>query len=47
MQKHRAPDAATLQSNQQVLKDAEKPEAVLRDMVVPSVELLEQATVAH
>jgi hexosaminidase len=44
---HRAQDAATLQSNLELLKAAEKPEAVLRNMVVPSVELLEQATAAH
>jgi hexosaminidase len=41
---HHAQDAATLQSNLQILKAAEKPEAVLRDMVAPSVESLEQAT---
>ncbi|HUD54443.1 MAG TPA: family 20 glycosylhydrolase [Terracidiphilus sp.] len=44
---HRARDAATLQINLQILKAAEKPEAVLRDMVVPSVELLAQATATH
>jgi hexosaminidase len=44
---HRAPDAATLQNNMQVLKAAEKPEAVLRDRVVLSVQSLEQATAAH
>ena len=43
---HHAQDAATLQNNMQILKAAEKPEAVLRDLVVPSVESLEQAT-AH
>jgi hexosaminidase len=41
---HHAQDAATLQNNLQILKAAEKPEAVLRDMVAPSVESLEQAT---
>jgi len=44
---HRAQDAGTLQSNLQILKAAEKPEAVLLDMVAPSVELLEQATAVH
>jgi hexosaminidase len=47
MKNHRVPDAATLRSNQQLLKDAEKPEAVLLDMVVPSVELLEQSAAGH
>ena len=44
LQNHRVPDAATLQSSLQTLKAAEKPEAVLRDMVVPSVEILVKAT---
>jgi hexosaminidase len=44
---HRTPDGAALLNNLQILKNAEKPEAVLRDMVIPSVKLLEQATVAH
>jgi len=43
LEKHHAPDAAAQQSRQQILKAAEKPEAVLRDMIVPSVELLVQA----
>jgi hexosaminidase len=43
LQNHRAPDAATLQSDTQFLKDAEKPQAVLLDMVAPSVELLVEA----
>jgi hexosaminidase len=44
IEKHHVPDAATQQSNQQALKSAEKPEAALRDMIVPSVELLVQAS---
>jgi hexosaminidase len=47
LRSHRAPDGAALKNNLQVLKAAEKPEAVLRDMVVPPVELLEQAVAAH
>jgi hexosaminidase len=46
LESHRTPDRDTLQNNLQILKAAEKPEAVLRDMVVPSVESLEQATIA-
>jgi len=44
---HRAIEGAALQNNLQILKSAENPEGVLRDMIVPSVELLEQANVAH
>jgi len=40
LQNHRAADPSTLQT----LKAAEKPQAVLLDMLVPSVELLVQAT---
>jgi hexosaminidase len=47
LKSHRVPEGAALQNNLQILEDAKKPEAVLRDMVVPSVELLEQATAAH
>ncbi len=47
MKNHRAPDAATLERDLQTLKDAEKPEAVLLDVVVPPVELLEQAAAGH
>jgi len=47
LRSHRAPDGVGLQNNLQFLKAAEKPEAVLRDMVVPPVELLEQAVAAH
>jgi len=44
LQNHRVPDAATLEKNLQLLKAAGKPQAVLLDMVAPSVELLVQAT---
>jgi hexosaminidase len=44
---HHAQDAATLQSNLRILKATEKPEAVLRNMMAPSVESLEQATAVH
>ena len=47
LQGHRAIEGAALQNNLQILKSAENPEGVLRDMIVPSVELLEQANVAH
>lgn len=40
---HRAVDAATLQKNLQLLKAAAKPQAVLLDMVAPSVTLLAKA----
>ena len=43
LQNHRAADAATTQSDTQTLKAAEKPQAVLRDMVVAPVEMLVQA----
>jgi hexosaminidase len=40
---HRTVDAATLQKNLQMLKDAAKPQAVLLDMVAPPVTLLAKA----
>jgi hexosaminidase len=47
LQNHHAVDRATVKSNMTILKAAEKPEAVLRDMVAPSVEVLEQAAGAR
>jgi hexosaminidase len=47
LQNHHAVNEAALQDQMRVLKDAEKPEAVLLDMVVPSVRLLVQATGAN
>ncbi|MGB7546303.1 MAG: family 20 glycosylhydrolase [Terracidiphilus sp.] len=47
LENHRAAGAAALQENLQLLKDAEKPQAVLRDMVAPSAELLVQAVGAQ
>ncbi len=47
LQAHQRPAASTLQSNQETLKAAEKPEAVLRNMIVPPVELLVNATAAQ
>jgi hexosaminidase len=44
LEAHRTEDASALQNTIETLKAAEKPQAVLRDMVVPSVELLVQAT---
>jgi hexosaminidase len=44
---HRAPDAGILAEKTAWLKEAEKPQAVLLDMVVPSVELLVQAAGRH
>lgn len=43
LQQRHAPDPATTQSDLQILKAAEKPQAVLRDMVVAPVEALVQA----
>jgi hexosaminidase len=43
LENHRLADAATMQSDAQVLKTAEKPQAVLRDMVVEPVETLVKA----
>jgi hexosaminidase len=47
LQNHRpaAPDLAA--TNMQLLKTAEKPQAVLRNMIVPPVEALVQASAAH
>lgn len=44
LEAHRTEDASALQNTIETLKAAEKPQAVLRDMVVPSVEMLVQAT---
>jgi hexosaminidase len=43
LQNHHAADASTTQSDLQTLKAAEKPQAVLRDMVVAPVEALVKA----
>jgi hexosaminidase len=40
LQNHRTADATTRRSQMQTLKQAEKPEAVLLDTVVPSIEIL-------
>jgi hexosaminidase len=42
IENHRAADPATTQADTQTLKAAEKPQAVLRDMVVAPVEMLVQ-----
>jgi hexosaminidase len=47
LENHRAANADLAQSNLQLLKAAEKPEAVLRNMVVPPVEMLVQASTSH
>ena len=47
LQNHRSANPDLAQSNMQLLKGFEKPEAVLRNMIVPPVELLVQATVSH
>jgi hexosaminidase len=47
LENHRAGNPDLVESNMQLLKAAEKPEAVLRDMIVPPVEMLVQATVSH
>jgi hexosaminidase len=47
LQNRHVPDAATTQNDTQVLKAAEKPQAVLRDMVVAPVEMLVQAAAAQ
>ncbi len=47
LQNHRAANPDLVQSNMQLLKAAEKPEAVLRNMVVPPVEMLVQASGSH
>jgi hexosaminidase len=46
IENHQTVSAGAVQSNMAILKAAEKPDAVLRDMVVPAVEVLEQAA-AH
>jgi hexosaminidase len=47
LENHRAANPDLVASNMQLLKAAEKPEAVLRNMVVPPVEMLLQATASH
>ena len=47
LQNHRPVSADLAASNMQLLKTAEKPEAVLRNMIVPPVEALVQATASH
>jgi hexosaminidase len=47
LQNHRVPEAATTQNDAQVLKAAEKPQAVLRNMAVAPVETLVQAAGAQ
>ena len=47
LQARQRPAASTLQSNQQILKAAEKPEAVLRNMIVQPVEQLVNATASQ
>lgn len=44
LQSHGAANPGLVASNMQLLKAAEKPEAVLRNMIVPPVEMLLQAT---
>jgi hexosaminidase len=44
LQNHGAANPGLVASNMQLLKAAEKPEAVLRNMIVPPVEMLLQAT---
>jgi hexosaminidase len=47
LQNHRSANPDLVQSNMQLLKAAEKPEAVLRNMVVQPVEMLVQASGSH
>ena len=47
LENHRGDNDDLAQSNMQLLKAAEKPEAVLRNMVVPPVEMLVQAAASH
>ena len=47
LQNHRAANPELAQSNLQLLKTFEKPEAVLRNMIVAPVEMLVQATASH
>jgi hexosaminidase len=47
LENHRAANPDLIASNMQLLKAAEKPEAVLRNLVVTPVEMLLQATGSH
>jgi hexosaminidase len=47
LENHRPANPDLAASNLQLLKSAEKPEAVLRNMIVPPVEMLVQATGSH
>lgn len=47
LQAHRTPDAGKIQEERQALSAAEKPQAVLRDMIVAPVTELVDATAAH
>jgi hexosaminidase len=47
LQNHRPANPDLVASNMQLLKAAEKPEAVLHDMVVPPIETLVQASAAQ
>ena len=47
LQNHRTPDAATTQNDVQILKAAEKPQAILRNMAVAPIEKLVQAAAAQ
>jgi len=47
LENHRPGNPNLVQSNMQLLKAAEKPEAVLRNMIVPPVEALVQASSPH
>jgi hexosaminidase len=47
LESHRTANPDLVASNMQLLKAAEKPEAVLRNMIVPAVEMLLQATSSH
>jgi hexosaminidase len=47
LENHRASNPDLVQSNLQLLKAAEKPQAVVRDMIVPPVEVLVQAAGAQ
>jgi hexosaminidase len=47
LQNHRVPDASATQGAMQALQTAEKPQAVLRDMIVAPVEALVQAAAAQ
>jgi hypothetical protein len=43
LKNHRLADPGRAQSDKQILKGFEKPEAVLRNMIVPPVEMLVEA----